>query len=407
VSSENLMKVIIVAPHFHPLVGGVEVYTMNIASQLRDLGWQVVVVTTGNEAGNEVAGLPGVRVHRLAPAFTLSNTPVGYGWRWELGRIYRAEQPDIINGHTPVPYLADVAQRASKSVPFVLTYHNDLAKESIAFKAMSRGLQATIIDRTLRRSTGIIATSDYYLSSSPYLTRYASKVSVVSPGVDLTKFNPEIVVGSDLTARYSGKRVILFVGSLNRSRQHKGLDHLIRAVAMIRPACPDVRLVVAGSGDWLANYKSIASRAGVAGCVDFAGHISDEKLAQYYKLAKMLAMPSTNRSEGFGMVYIEAGAVGIPVVGSRIGGVPQAVRDNDTGILVEPRNAEDLASALRRLLDDDALARRLGRAGAARAKAEFDWRALGMRTSEIFGELAGKTVTSADGPAERSAGRRR
>jgi glycosyltransferase involved in cell wall biosynthesis len=194
------MKVVMVAPHFHPLVGGVEVYTMNIAGQLRDLGWQVVVVTTGKQQGVAIPGLPGIKVHRLAPVLTFSNTPVGYGWRRELRRIYESEQPDVINAHTPVPYLADVAQRASRSIPFVLTYHNDLDKESVVFKALAAILQATVIDRTLRDSSGIIATSDFYVSKSSYLKRYTSKIRIVSPGVDLSKFNPDVVVGPELAA---------------------------------------------------------------------------------------------------------------------------------------------------------------------------------------------------------------
>jgi glycosyltransferase involved in cell wall biosynthesis len=88
------------------------------------------------------------------------------------------------------------------------------------------------------------------------------------------------------------------------------------------------------------------------------------------------------------MVYIEASAVGTPVVGSKVGGIPYAVRENETGLLAEPRDIGSLCAALRRILDDDDFARRLGEAGSRRVAAEFDWRRLGARTSEIFGDVA-------------------
>lgn len=377
------MKVMIVAPHFHPRIGGVETYTLNIATRLVALGWQVVIVTTGQPEGVDqtVAGLP---VYRLPIALTVSNTPVGLGWRRRLARIFDAERPDVINGHTPVPYLADMAQRASGSVPFVLTYHNDLAKDALLGKVAVEALQHTLIDRTLRRATAIIATSDYYVRESRYLRGYESKISVVPPGVDLATFNPAVAVPAGLAKRYAGTRVILFVGSLNKSQRYKGLDHLIRAFGQMRAESHDLRLVVVGTGDGLDMYRGLAAAAGVAGHVDFAGYVGHDKLAQYYKLARVFAMPSTSRTEGFGLVYLEAGAVGTPVIGSAIGGVPYAVRDGETGLLVSPRDARDLRQALARVLDDDALARRLGETAAARARAEFDWPSLAGRTSEVF-----------------------
>jgi glycosyltransferase involved in cell wall biosynthesis len=381
------VKAIIVAPHFHPRVGGVETYTLNIANQLITLGWDVAVITSGNESNMTRTSLSGMTVYRLPIAVTVSNTPVGVGWRRRLRRIFADERPDVVNGHTPVPYLADVAQRASRSIPFVLTYHNDLHKDAVIPQAIVRILHHTVIDRTLRRSTGIIATSDYYIRESRYLKRYEQKISIVPPGVDLVTFNPDVRVSADLATRYARNRVILFVGSLNKSQQYKGLHILIRAFARIHAESPDVRLVVVGKGDGLDMYRKSAAAAGVAGHIDFAGYVGHVELAQYYKLARVFAMPSTSRSEGFGMAYVEAGAVGVPVIGSAIGGVPYSVRHDQTGLLVRPNSVDDLRVALRELVGNDALARRLGHAGAARARTEFDWRTLGERTSEIFREL--------------------
>jgi len=387
------MKVAIVAPHFHPRAGGVETYTLNIATRLVTLGWQVVIVTTGETQSGERHSVAGMPVYRLPIAVTVSNTPVGFRWRHRLARIFDDERPDVINAHTPVPYLADMAQRASGPIPFVLTYHNDLAKEALLAKVAVETLQHTLIDRTLRRANRIIATSDYYVRESRYLRRYESKISVVPPGVDLATFNPDVQVPADLARSYAGNRVILFVGSLNKSQQYKGLDVLISAFGRVHAKSPDVRLVIAGAGDGLGMYRQAAVAAGVADHVDFPGYVAHDKLASYYKLARVFAMPSTSRTEGFGMVHVEAGAVGTPVIGSRIGGVPYAVRDNETGLLVSPRDVGDLERALRHLLDDAQLARRLGDAAATRARAEFGWHSLARRTSEVL-EATRQQVTA-------------
>jgi glycosyltransferase involved in cell wall biosynthesis len=381
------MKVILVAPHFRPRTGGVENYVLHIATQLVILGWQVVVVTTGSREAEELTTSAAMKVYRLPVGLTFSNTPVGVGWRRRLRQIYQAERPDVINGHTPVPYLADLAERASGSIPFVLTYHNDLHKEGLIQKAAVRFLHQTIIDRTLRRSAAIIATSDFYVRGSPYLGKYESKIKIVPPGVDLARFHPAVVVSDDLATNYAGRRVVLFVGSMNKSQRHKGLDLLISAFARIHDDSPDASLVVVGRGDAMEAYRAMAAAAGVAADVRFVGYVDDDELPQYYKLATVFAMPSTDRSEGFGMVYAEAGAVGIPVVGARVGGVPSSITHGETGLLVTPRSADELYHALRDLLADQALSRRLGEAGAARAKAELDWRPLAERTSEIFKDL--------------------
>src|SRR6185437_16765763 len=136
--------------------------------------------------------------------------------------------------------------------------------------------------------------------------------------------------------------------------------------------------------DGIDMYRQYAVAAGVGDHVDFAGYVGHDELAQYYKLASVFTMPSTSRTEGFGMVYVEAGAVGTPVIGSRIGGVPYAVKDNETGLLVAPGDARDLERALARVLNDAALARRLGDAAATRARAEFDWDSLAGRTSDVL-----------------------
>ncbi len=380
------VKAVIVAPYFYPQVGGVEVYTLNMARQLREMGWEVAIVTTGNRSISVPDSVEGMPVYRLRTLAKVSNTPVGAGWRRQLRRIFEAEQPDVINAHTPVPYLADMAQRASGRVPFVLTYHNDLAKDSTLASIIARLAHLTLIQRTLRGSTRIIATSAYYVRESPYLRDHQAKIRLVPPGVDIARFSPTAGIDAELLRRFADQRVILFVGSMSKTHRHKGLHILIDAFSKVNADHPDTRLVVIGSGDGMPMYESRAADAGVPDKVVFTGYVDDDELAQYYRLATVFAMPSTNRSEGFGMTYIEASAVGTPVVGCGVGGIPYAIKQDETGLLAEPNSVESLRGALLRILEDDELARRLGAAGSERAAREFAWPLVAQSTSEIFSE---------------------
>jgi glycosyltransferase involved in cell wall biosynthesis len=382
------VKVVIVAPYFYPRVGGAEVYTINVARQLKAMGWEVVIVTTGERNTSAPESIEGMTVHRLRPLLKISNTPVGLGWRRQLRNIFMAEQPDLINAHTPVPFLADVAQRSSGSIPFVLTYHNDLAKDFLLSRIVVRLAHLTLIRRTLSGSTRIIATSEFYVKESPYLKKHQAKTCIVPPGVDISRFNKRVKVEAELANHFGGHRIILFVGSVSKSHQHKGINILIKTFSKINVDHPDTRLVIVGKGNGVAMYRSLAASSGVADKVEFTGYVDDNTLAQYYRLATVFAMPSTNRSEGFGMVYIEANAVGTPVVGCNVGGVRFAIKDNETGLLAQPNSVESLYHALRRILDDDQLARRLGEAGSERAAREFGWSLIGESTSRVFREVA-------------------
>jgi glycosyltransferase involved in cell wall biosynthesis len=381
------VKAVLVAPYFYPHAGGVETYTSSIAMHLRALGWTVVIVTTDRSARGKLDSFEGMKLYSLRTVMTVSNTPLGVCWRRQLRRIFATERPDVINAHTPVPYLADVAERASGAIPFVLTYHNDLAKDSLLGSLLARLIHLTVINRTLRASDRIIATSEYYIRESRYLERHREQITVVTPGVDLSRFNPSVAVGAELAKHFEGRRIILFAGSLERTQQYKGLSVLIDTFALINRESPETMLMIVGKGNGVDMYRAQAAAAGVASAVHFVGYVDHSELAQYYKLSTVLAMPSTSSTEGFGMVFIEAGAVGLPVVGSRIGGVPYAVKHLETGLLVEPRNVESLHLALRSILDDADLAKRLGDTGSERALRQFDWRQLAEATSDIFSRV--------------------
>ena len=187
------MKVCLVTPYFAPARGGVETYTLQIGTRLRGTyGHDVFVVTTrGGLVSVLVEERCGFRVYALPAAMKISNTPVGPGWRRKLREIFAIERPDIINAHTPVPVLADIAERVRGHVPLVLTVHNDIEKSTLLGKLLSAAYYRALGDKTLEQSDGVLATSNYYVDGSPRLSAQRAKLTIAACGVDTDLFHPQ------------------------------------------------------------------------------------------------------------------------------------------------------------------------------------------------------------------------
>jgi glycosyltransferase involved in cell wall biosynthesis len=369
------MKVCLVAPYFAPARGGAETYTLQIGTRLRDkYGHDVFIVTTRRGHSSVlVEERAGFKVYMLPAAMKVSNTPVGLSWRRKLREIFLIEQPDVINAHTPVPFLADIAEQARDHTPFILTVHNDIEKSTFLGKLMSAAYYRMLGDKTIEQSDGIIATSDYYVDGSRRLSAQRSKLTIATCGVDTDLFHPQ---GSDgLVARknHEGRRIVLFVGSMDSTHAHKGLDVLIRSIAQLRDRYENILLLAVGKGDAISRYQNLANKFGLHGHILFPGPVENFELAEYYRSADVCVLPSTNRSEGLGLVLLEASACQTPIIGTRVGGIPCVILDNTTGLLVEPGDVDTLARAIGRILADSELASLLGANGYRYVKEHFTW----------------------------------
>jgi phosphatidylinositol alpha-1,6-mannosyltransferase len=150
----------------------------------------------------------------------------------------------------------------------------------------------------------------------------------------------------DLIARHSlvGRRNILTVGRLAASERYKGHDRLIAALPGILARVPDVAYLIVGGGDDRPRLERMARESGVADRVTFAGHVPDEELPDYFALAQVFAMPSTG--EGFGIVFLEAAATGLPIVGGNRDGSVDALAEGKIGRLVDPSSREEITAAV-------------------------------------------------------------
>jgi len=187
------------------------------------------------------------------------------------------------------------------------------------------------------------------------------KIELITNGVDLNKFQPG-PRDESLIERYGlkDKRTLLTVGRLI---PRKGFDTTIQALPSILKHCPDVHYLIVGSGPYEEQLRSLAAATGMSGHVTFTGRIPDEELAAHYRTCDLFLMPnrelSDHDTEGFGLVFLEANACGRAVIGGRAGGAVEAVREGESGLLVDGTKPEELAQAVTRLLTDDSLRRQI------------------------------------------------
>jgi glycosyltransferase involved in cell wall biosynthesis len=357
------VRIVQLSPFFYPHAGGVESHVRGIVRELAREGHEVTVVTsrydTSLPAEEETEGY---RILRSRTHGVLFGTPIDTGTR----RIVRTLSPDVFHLHYPPPLTAYFATRelSRTKVPVCLTYHCDLYLPGAAGRLLAGLYQTVFLPSTLNRTDRVIVHTRSYGSTSAMLR--GRELSVIPSAVDLDRFRPGIdASGLRTDLRLDGKRVAVFTGRLV---PHKGVDVLLQALVRL-PS--DVVLVVIGAGPRLTSLVGLARRLGVDDRVRFCPAVTDEDLPRYLALADVFVFPSQNRLEGFGLAVAEAMATGLPVVIADMPGVREVIEPGREGLLAEPLLASDLADKIRTILDDPALAKRMGRAGRERAEARY------------------------------------
>jgi glycosyltransferase involved in cell wall biosynthesis len=233
------------------------------------------------------------------------------------------------------------------------------------------------IFRALINHADVVRISTDQLGSDELFSGVAkNKISVIPFGVDLEQFHP----------RNEKKEscVFLFVGRLSRTHYFKGVENLLRAFYEVVQKKKDARLVIVGDGDLRDSYEKIVQKLGINDRVQFLGTVSDDTLPEIYRRASALVLPSTDNSETFGMVLLEAMASGVPVIASRLLGVASVVDDEISGKLVEPCNEAELVRAMLSVAEDPNMWHERGVRARERAEAFGNWKGIVRQLVDVL-----------------------
>ena len=373
------LRVLHVGKFYPPHHGGMESHLATLAGELRrEVDVQVLVSADDRRTTHEtVEGVPVTRIGTLA---TMASASINPG----MARAIRRADADVVHFHHPNPtgvlsYLA-----SGRRGPLVVTYHSDIIRQRVLGAAF-----APVLHRFLRRAHAVLASSPDYARSSPVLQRHAGRVRIVPFGIRAGAFE---TADAEAVARIRaefGARVVLAVGRLV---YYKGFEYLVRAMVAVRG-----RLLILGDGPLRPELEALAAALGVADRVTIRGGVAD--LAPYYHAADVFALPAVARSEAFGLVQLEAMAAGTAVVNTAVdSGVPFVSRDGESGITVPPADADALAAALTRLLDDAALRARYGAKARERVRVEFGLQRMVDDTLALYREAALAPRPASDPP---------
>ncbi|MCW3069342.1 MAG: glycosyl transferase group 1 [Solirubrobacterales bacterium] len=374
----RMPRLLIITPDFPPAVGGIQVLVHRLAAGLRGFDTRVLTLEQAG-AGSFDAG-SGIATRRVS-----ASTRLGAARNVALNALALREgasfRPQLtLSAHIVASPAAATLRRVLGTRTVQYFYAKEIADKPRLAAFAGRNAHAAISISSY--TSGLLAELGV-----------ARDVRLIPPGVDIP---------ADTTPQAAGRPTFVTVARL--ADRYKGHDVLVHALASIREQVPDVEWVVVGDGPLRREIEELARDRGVADCVRFVGAVSDEERDSWLRRAHLLAMPSRlpdegQAGEGFGIVYLEAGAYGKPVVAGNVAGAVDAVSDGETGLLVDPANAEAVAAAITRLLLDEQLARRLGSAGAERAR-HFSWPVILEQVRGVLLEQLDASVHSR-GPARR------
>lgn len=363
------MKIGIVTPYAYPMPGGVNDHVGSLYRVLRARGHDVRIITSSHglqkaSEGDIIRVGKGFSVPFNGSMGTITLSPT---YLAQMRAILERERFDVLHYHEPfVPFLSLVTLTLSTSVN-VGTFHA-FGGLSISYEFGKR-----MLGHYAGKLHGRIAVSP---AARHFISRYfPGEYKIVPNGVEPGRYQRAVPI-----ARYrDGVPNILFVG---RMEPRKGLIHLLRAFRKLQRDGVRARLLLVGTGPGEREARRYVLTRQLEG-VEFLGRVPEAQKAQLFKTADIYVSPATGR-ESFGIVLLEAMSAGAPIICSDIHGYRGVVRRERDGILVEPGNADALAAAIRRLIDDPALRAQLSRAGEVRAQL-FTWERVGQAVEEYYG----------------------
>jgi len=351
------MKILTVLTYYRPHTSGLTIYAERLARAFAKRGHEVTVMTTQYDPslpreemmdGVNVIRVPvAARVSKgvLAPTFGLVATKLV----WEH---------DVVQLHLPQFDAPGVALRARLfGKPAVLTYHCDVQLPKTFFNRIVNRVVDFQNNMAGRLANHIVTYTQDYADNSPFLSRYASKLTPILPPVELPSPTPEAVSAFAETHLIKQRNPV--IGMAARFASEKGVEVLLDALPAILKKYPKAQVLFAGTYQNVMGEQTYSDRLmpriqeyEIQGHWKFLGNLDPVQMAAYYPNLDVITVPSLNSTEAFGLVQIEAMMNGVPSVPSALPGVRRPVQMHNMGVVSEIGNSESLANAILEVLDN-------------------------------------------------------
>jgi phosphatidylinositol alpha-mannosyltransferase len=367
------VKIALVSPYDFAYPGGVCIHISCLEQQFTKMGHDVRVIAPASKAisGFGDRFIPIGRPRPIPTSGSIARLTLSLRLSSRIKEVLDRERFDIVHLHEPLmPMLCTSVLRLSPTAT-VGTFHASNGRPGYN---LGRPISRFFLKKWFRKLHGKIAVSQPAMEFA--YGHFPGYYNIIPNGVDLEHFNPDVAPIEEFN---DGRPNILFVG---RMEKRKGLNYLLDAFRRVKEDMPEARLIAVGPGTRLRRqYEKQVARQGLKDVV-FVGFASYEDLPRYYRTADVFCAPATG-SESFGIVLLEAMALGKPVVASDIEGYASVVSDGVDGVLVPPRDSHSLALSLIELLNEEPRRRRMGAEGMAKAQ-NYGWDSIARRVLDYY-----------------------
>lgn len=294
-------------------------------------------------------------------------------------KIIKKEKIDFIHAHWIIPQgIVAVIIKKLYKIPFIATAH---AGDVFPIR---ENILKNLAGLALKNSSYITVNSNFTKNSILRLCN-TKNIEVIPMGVNLNDFNPK-KRENKLKNKYGSKNnLILFVG---RFAKKKGVEYLIKSMPLVLKNLPKTKLLVIGYGPEKIKLVSLTKELKIEDNVIFIGKVGNQDLPKYYATADLFVGPSivteTGDTEGLGIVFLEALASGTCAIGSNVGGIPDIIKHNKTGLLVQQKNSHQLAKTIIKILQNEKLRKILVKNGQLHVKNNYNWDLVGKKFDRVF-----------------------
>jgi len=374
------MKICMLSAFYHPITAGSEVFTKEISERLAKDGHEVHVVTGAWLRLDHYEKINGVHVHRV-PSMLITNLAlpsVAPGMFFKGLQI--AKECDIIHAHLAFPP-GVIGSKIKKLTgkPLITTVQGgDMGIYPDSGLGRFFPLLKFHISRGLKNADTVTAISHFLEHKAEELG--AKSVVLIRNGTDIKRFNPKVPV-EKIKKKYKIKGDPLIV-SVSRLVPKNGTHVLIPAFAQVLEDFPKAKLVIAGDGPELAALEKQAHDFGISDSIMFLGYVQHDEIPAFMNMADVFVRVSLE--EGLGIVFTEAMACKTPIVGTDVGGIPDIVKNLETGMLVPPNDVDETASAIKKILADKKASKKMAEKGYKMIQEEFTWDSIYAKMLDLY-----------------------
>ncbi|WP_312092180.1 glycosyltransferase [Niallia sp.] len=388
----NKKKVLILSWEYPPnIVGGLGTHVVGLTNSLIKNGYEVHLITAQDMKKNveDVEEKDGLFVYRVKPIYSIDQNFIHWIGGLNLAmwdkaiEIGKKTTFDLIQAHDWLVGAAAISLKDQLNIPLIATIHaTEHGRNGGIYTEMQKFIHEK--ERQLvHAADSLIVCSEYMQNAVMNIFEVEqSKIHVIPNGVESTQIETVSIAPLEPFYLDNNKKIIFAMG---RMVKEKGFGTLLEAAKKLLNKRSDLHFIIAGVGPMYDEYQKFIERNQLSESIRLIGYLQEEQKNAFYAHSDIVVIPSSY--EPFGIVALESLIFAIPTIVSRTGGLKGIIQDNETGLFMEPNNADNLVKNIEYLLENPSIAKEIGENGKKLVSKLFSWNRIGEETKRVFDEL--------------------